>query len=39
MIINLKKKTQFDNDYEEMMQSRGSLDFKNDNNPMNMRTF
>ena len=40
-----EKKKQFDNDYEEMMQSRGSLDSRNDNpmggggNPMSMRTF
>ena len=34
-----EKKTQFDNDYEQMMQSRSSIDAKNDNNQMSMRTF
>ena len=37
-----EKKKQFDNDYEEMMKSRGSLDSRSGNtmgNQMNMRTF
>ena len=34
-----EKKNQFDNDYEEMMKSRGAMDSRSDNNQMSMRTF
>ena len=34
-----EKKNQFDNDYEEMMKSRGAMDSRSDNNQMGMRTF
>ena len=34
-----EKKNQFDNDYEEMIKSRGAMDSRSDNNQMSMRTF